>query len=87
MKYNKTSSYSWTKDSIKKLVQLWESATYEDLEKEFGISRDKISTMVYRLRGMGYPIAKKRKIAVMEALITEAMEEIGMRRSLGLKKK
>lgn len=65
----------WTKGEIKKLAQLWESSSIDDLAEEMGLEEKQIKYMVAKMRTAGFNLTKKRKAAYIDLLIKEVLAE------------
>lgn len=65
----------WTKNEIKKVMDLWEKTSTESIAKELGRTRPQISYIATQLRKAGFKLARKRVVGRMASLLKEAIAE------------
>lgn len=68
-----TKYHMWTKEEIKKFVQIWDSKTLDELVEEMGLTRSQLISMAYYIRKAGYKLPRKRKNGYLLSLIKEAL--------------
>lgn len=67
----KGKSHMWTKDDLKKVLQLWESNTKEEIAAEIGVTELQLYHAVGQLRKAGFNIPKKHKKGQLRNLLEE----------------
>lgn len=75
LKSGGTKSHMWTKDEIKKIFEIWESSTIDEVAEELGIERIQVQYMANQIRAAGYELAKKHRKGYLSSLIKEALGE------------
>lgn len=65
----------WTKDEIKKVIELWESKTTEEIADELRRPHLSIGYIAKKIRDCGYPLSKKRKAGTIMNLVKEVLKE------------
>lgn len=65
----------WTKQEIKKLIELWNTHTIAELCKEIDRNRNQIIYMACQIRKSGYPLSRKSTLRVYNGLVKEAIKE------------
>ena len=68
----------WTKDEVKKMIDLWESKTVEELCVELNRVPSSVITMAKQIREAGYHLSKKRKVSVKRLMVEETLKELGL---------
>lgn len=63
----------WTKEEIRRMVDLWETKTLEEVAEEMGVKTSRITYMAHQIRKAGYPLAMKRRTGYIRTLISEAL--------------
>ena len=66
----------FTKDEIKKIINLWEDKTVEELAEELSRAVSSICYIARRVRKNGYPLSQKRKNGTLDLMIKEVIKEI-----------
>jgi hypothetical protein len=68
----------WTKDDIKKFVQLWDNCTVKEIESELGLRHNQLSYIRTKIKTAGYQLSRKNVRGVADSLIHEAMRELNI---------
>lgn len=66
----------WTKGEIRKVMNIWEDSTPEEVSKEIGVTVGQLMSLVRNLRLSGIKIAKKKKLHYLRLLIEEVKSEL-----------
>lgn len=66
----------WTKNDIRKLIDLWESKTIAELAEEIGCKESAVAFMAYQLRKEGFTLSRrKRQVGITRKLIKDVIDE------------
>ncbi len=66
----------FTKDEIKKMIQLWETKTIPELAEELDRSISSVHYISKRIRVAGYDLPKKNWPNSVDSLIKEVLKEL-----------
>jgi len=75
MEKNKKLRYSWTKETIRKVMTSWETKSYAQVAKELDIPVYAVYSLVLKLRKAGVKITTKRHNGELNHLINEIIAE------------
>jgi transposase len=67
--------HSWTKDELKRFLDLWDNTSSIEMAERFGVSKQTISAVAAKFRKAGYPLVQKRKNGILNLLIKEVIRE------------
>lgn len=67
----------WTKESIRKVMALWETKTMSELASELGVEKKHVAYLIGQLRKRGVNVSKKWKKGIISSLIDEIKAEGG----------
>ncbi len=65
----------WTKEEMRKVIKMWDTATVEEISKELRREKSSIQGMVGKMRKSGIEIARKHRGGYINNLIKELAEE------------
>lgn len=68
--------HMWTKEEIKKLYEIWEKYSAEDVAESLGIEVGQVRYMVTQMRKQGFPLQKKRKVGKTMIMLEELKAEL-----------
>ena len=69
--------FKWTKEKIKKVIEMWPDHDIAEIAVETGASNRLISNLALRIRRRGYPLSPKQSPNVgMGSIIQSAIDEI-----------
>lgn len=68
--------YTWTKESLKSVINLWESKTLDEISKELGVNIQNVIYIASRIRKAGYDLPRKKKRGTVDLLIKEVIKEL-----------
>lgn len=68
----------WTKENVKKLLEIWESKTIVEVAVETGLSYKQVNYMAQALRNKGFKLSKKRIAGKLQSLLDEVAGELGI---------
>lgn len=66
----------WTKDELKKIINMWDSSSMEEILEETGLTRSQISSIRYGLKKAGYVLTAKKAKGYRQLLVTEVLREL-----------
>lgn len=72
---SKTKAVQWTKNEIRKVKELWNSATVEQIADELSRTKQSVQYIAGQIRKAGFDLPKKRKVKVLQNLIKEVFGE------------
>ena len=82
MKNEKKVKYTLiTKESIKKLLSLWNDHTTDELAQELGWPHWKISNLAKKMRSVGFDLPRKHVLKMTDTLIKEVYNELYEKRN------
>lgn len=65
----------WTKQELKKVLEMWETKTTESIAAEFKVSKATIQQMATKFRKLGAKLAKKHRVGYLDNLMKEVIKE------------
>lgn len=68
----------WTKEEIKKLINIWNNKTLEEICYELSRTKTQILSMTNQIKKEGYKLQIKRKNKVRNKMIKEVLNELGL---------
>lgn len=68
----------WTKDNVKKLLEIWEHKNISEICSEMGLEAKQVAYMVVTLRAKGFNLTKKRVPGKLQSLLDEVAGELGI---------
>lgn len=68
--------HMWTKEEIKKLYEIWEKYSAEDVAEALRIEVGQVRYMVTQMRKQGFPLQKKRTKGRVMIMLEELKEEL-----------
>jgi hypothetical protein len=71
----KTTSHTWTKSEINKVLELWSTHSLKDLCIEIGINYRQIQYITSEIRKAGYNLPRKHVVSSRRALIFECIKD------------
>lgn len=71
-------SYLWTKEKIRKVLELWDTKTTQELADDLGTTKMSISFIAAVLRKEGAPLTRKTSSGHIRKLAREVLDEKGI---------
>lgn len=73
---HRISHHMWTKDEIKKILNLWEDSTMEEMAEKLGVNRQQLDYIVTSMRKAGFVLSKKHKRGQLSVMLQEVLNEL-----------
>lgn len=68
--------HMWTKEEIKKLLNLWNTKNIQEIATELNVTEDNVKYMSFILRKNGFALSLKRKNGYIQTLLAELKAEL-----------
>ena len=71
----KIKSHMWTKEDIKTLATLWETASKEEIAEKLNITSGQVGSMAQRFKKVGFALPRKRRSgAIAEKFLIDTLK-------------
>jgi len=71
-------TYEWTKENIKKVIEMWDTKSTREIAESLGVKQDKVSHLVAALKKHGIPMRRKYGHWPTTAFIKEIKNEMNI---------